>query len=965
MTRAIQRLSYTLLALLLSLPMTTFCQQLPLRYFSQKDGLGNLSVNAVAQDALGYVWAATENGLYRFDGNRFRQFGAAEGLPERSILALHVDETGRLWVGTQGGLFAFEKQRFVPVLFQRETIPVWYGQRFSDWRPNQLLVVNKERLLMLERAGPAEAWTAHPFFSEEQIHAHGELNVIHSIYRSRDGELWMGCGKSVCHFRDGKIDLLGSSAGLPSDDWGGILIDREGTLWARSVHRLMSLAASAKKFTDCSSATGDQVTEKNYLPLVLDRDGLLLASNDTGVVRRRSGGGWRLFGKKEGLHTDSGINAILADRDGDVWLGTGGHGLAQWVGYRNWENWTSGQSLPSNNVWSFLRTRDNSLLVGTGMGVASLEGDRVVRRPGGFDGASQEWGSMIQDGAGNIWSGTFSGTLIRQDAVTGISAKVAGLPAIIHLFIDRSGRLWIGTNRGLYTIAHPEHETVPVRVEELGTVLEGVTVDIFGVCQTRSGDLWFATTNRVALLSNGKWSAPPMLPDGHYHFNLLACDNDGGLWLGGEAPAGLWHASGDATGLHLTHVVQPLLDARMIVSMRLDSRGWLWMGTDSGIAVWNRRAWRFFNQASGMVWDDANQYALYEDSDASMWIGTSNGASHIMNPEHLPGEQHLNVVTKSVTHNGIALAPGKPLSIPWGSGSINFSFAVLSYQNRDALRFRYRLKDREQEWSGSDNSEIRYAALAPGEYVLQVIADNAALQSISNLTEIAFEITPPWWQTRLFYALCVIAAAGAAVAGHRFHLRSILQRQKRMEQLVHERTAELEASREQHRLLALKDGLTGAWNRVALADIIDKEIVRTRRENSTFMLVLLDLDHFKKINDTYGHLAGDAVLREVVRRFAADLRAYDTVGRYGGEEFILILPGLNKASGCNRIERLHRLIGETPIVIDGERQITVTCSFGAIVVDSASSEVQAELVARADQAMYRAKGAGRNRIEYG
>ena len=154
------------------------------------------------------------------------------------------------------GLFAFENKGFVPVLFQGLKIPVRHGHCFSNWGPNRLLVVGKEQLLMLERTGPTEAWKAHPFFGDEQIRAHEELNTVHSIYRGPGNELWMGCGKSVCHYQMEKSTCW-DRRGSPFDDWENFLIDREGTLWARSAHRLMSRAA-AEKFTDRSSDTGDQ-----------------------------------------------------------------------------------------------------------------------------------------------------------------------------------------------------------------------------------------------------------------------------------------------------------------------------------------------------------------------------------------------------------------------------------------------------------------------------------------------------------------------------------------------------------------------------------------------------------------------------------------------------------------------------------------------------------------------------------
>ena len=162
---------------------------------------------------------------------------------------------------------------------------------------------------------------------------------------------------------------------------------------------------------------------------------------------------------------------------------------------------------------------------------------------------------------------------------------------------------------------------------------------------------------------------------------------------------------------------------------------------------------------------------------------------------------------------------------------------------------------------------------------------------------------------------------------------------------------------------SLKDGLTKAWNRVAIMEMIGQQIAAAARSGGSFMVVLLDLDHFKRINDTYGHLAGDAVLKEFVRRLSDRLRGSDTVGRYGGEEFIVLLPGLYAGGGEQRIRDLHREICADPVLVEEGVAIDVACSFG-VAAGPLPGCTPESLIKLADKALYRAKENGRNRIEY-
>lgn len=177
------------------------------------------------------------------------------------------------------------------------------------------------------------------------------------------------------------------------------------------------------------------------------------------------------------------------------------------------------------------------------------------------------------------------------------------------------------------------------------------------------------------------------------------------------------------------------------------------------------------------------------------------------------------------------------------------------------------------------------------------------------------------------------------------------------------RISELE---QQLRLKATHDALTGIYNRGALLEILDKELVRHGRDHGhdtrPVSIIFGDLDHFKRINDEYGHLAGDAVLREVSRRVAAVLRPYDSLGRYGGEELLIVLPACGRDGALEVAERVRAAVATLPVETDFGA-IACTLSIGVAVAGEAVATPSQQLIHQADEALYRAKRGGRNRVE--
>jgi diguanylate cyclase (GGDEF)-like protein/PAS domain S-box-containing protein len=186
-----------------------------------------------------------------------------------------------------------------------------------------------------------------------------------------------------------------------------------------------------------------------------------------------------------------------------------------------------------------------------------------------------------------------------------------------------------------------------------------------------------------------------------------------------------------------------------------------------------------------------------------------------------------------------------------------------------------------------------------------------------------------------------------------------ISERKRAESEREQLIADLVTAREALHFQATHDALTGLFNRSATFDALAREVARASREERFLSVIMVDLDHFKCVNDTYGHLAGDAVLHEVAQRIRSSVRSYDLVGRYGGEELLIALPGCDGAGAYHFAERARIAISEKPIKTK-EGDISVTLSLGVTSVLAPHEHAAQAMIREADRALYVAKGAGRN-----
>lgn len=935
--------------------------------WTSDSGLPENSVHAIAQTADGYMWIGTEEGLARFDGSRFIVFTSrnTRGLPSNYVQVLTADRDGSLWIGTDSGL-----SHFVPSPDRSRTgasnsfirIPGLAGTvvRALCQDRNGALWVGTDHGLKRLLDGHLESWGTRDGLPAAAVRA----LVVDAV-----GTLWVGTDKGLSRFSNGRFVTLTTRDGLPGNVIDALAAAPDGSIFAGTLSHGMARIHNGRV-----ALPAQHLPWNDIAALLPDRDGALwIAFNDHGMGRLYHGH-LDLYGASRGLPSDRCSSILFRDREGSLWLGLQDAGIVQ---LRDGKFTVFGkpEGLSGNYIGNVLEARDGSIWIGAdNNGLNHLLPDGRVELWNQSRGLPAEAVySLLETHDGSIWVGYRRGALarIRNGHVEIYRDKRAADGALNALFEDRDGNLWVGTySTGLDRFDHGRF----LHVSD--------SAQIGAFAQSPDGALWIALNGEgVERISRGATSLFNTSNGlASNHALSLYADPLGDVWVG--------TAGGGLSRIHDGHIVtwtpdQGIPDSN-IGSILPDNRGHLWFGSDRGIYSLsiddlNRAAAGpyplhpvLYGLADGLRTRETlygSMPCAWRARDGRLWFATINGAA-VIDPARVP----VNTIPPPVWIEKITFDSGR---IPQqsgtrlgpGSGNLEFSFSAPSFVAPQEVRFRYRLMGFDPDWIYTDSRHsARYTNISPGQYTFLVQAANS--DGIWNQTGASFSFvlrrrlasTPAAWCAYIFLALLLVWGITAR------RTRTLLRRQQELTRIVAERTAQLEeeksaleAARHELQIRATHDSLTGLFNRAAIFEHLDREISRSVRERTPLAIAIADLDHFKMLNDTYGHLCGDDIIREAAARIRLAMRAYDLAGRYGGEEFLILLPGLDPARTPERIDQLLQAIRSRPYQIAGG-EITLTCSMGVATFhpDADPADMRA-LLTRADRKLYEAKNAGRNR----
>jgi len=912
-------------------------------------GLGNLNIVCMVQDRTGYLWVGTQNGLYRYDGAQFQGFGSAQGLPERMIQNLYVSPDGTLWVTTTTGIyFELPDGQFAEVKAPSRATQFQplSGTAFAAGRQDELVALTRDGAFRLKRASRTQ-WTAEPLALEG--------GAVRSVAYAPDGSLWYGCDSDLCRLQNGKSMRMGAALGLPEEAWFSLLVTR-GHLWLRGQDHAGELDLAAGRFAlhDLPPPAGPE----SYPILTLDAQGRVLTAQGT-TLAMWVNGAWRQVTEHNGLAAYE-IQSLYVDREGSVWIGQVGHGLKRWVGQDRWEGYTKADGLSNDLVWAVMRDQQGRLWLGTEGGLDYIPAGEQLPHPWRQPNAqTPPTSALAMDASGAIWMASTAGQLVRIDSKT-LQGKNWKVPGVSDVVADSEGRIWVATTKGLYTVNAPAGAgDAPSLVE--APAFKNARQRFSDLCVDAHGWLWAAADQGLLVRDGRGWHAIDLGSTGAAP-DVISVDDNGTVWASGPSQDLMRLRIEGYQAVDVKRVGRPPLLSQQVVSLMVDHRGWLWVGQDAGLTVFDGHAWRSYTQEDGLIWNDTDSFALAEDKDGSIWVGTSGGLSHLLTPQDAAASTPPPPAFSKVTYGNTLLGNGS--SVGFSSDVLEISMALLSFKGTQDAGIRYRLVGGpSSEWEESREMQVHYRHLPPGSYRFEVTEIDQAGHAVSPVASFTFQITPRWWQRTTLRVGLGLLVVVVLIVIWRQRVGVLIRQKKQLEAAVQQRTVDLQRekiellnTKEQMRHFAERDDLTGLWNHRIIVERLRIEVDRSRREGQALSIILVDLDYFKRINDTFGHPAGDMVLKEASAIFQRMVRSYDWVGRYGGEEFLLILPGSSFVHAQQRAEELREALA-TAQVRDGETRIPVTASFGVACGFAVAHE---DLIRRADQALYLAKNKGRN-----
>jgi diguanylate cyclase (GGDEF)-like protein len=920
-------------------------QRFEAKLFDQSDGLGDLAVTGFAQQPDGSLWIATENGLFRYDGSMFTEFGRAAGLSDPTVFSLLVDRTGTVWAGTHGGLFRFDGERFHEETVNGRSMRIGINSMLTSTRSGELLANTPRVLVSIERS--SSGWTAVPYAQRHpQLPSLGD--DIDGLMVDAGQDFWFGCSSQICELTGTRLRIYGAAQGVPKDYYVAMFRSREGRLWARGRQHILTWRPGDARMTDRSAGFPAGGMDTVFRSFTEDGAGDILTPTAKGFAAW-NGSAWTEI-TRTGQGAIEGATSLFFDREGSLWIGTQGFGALESLGYRRWKNYGVEQGLRSPFINTVEKDAKGRMWIGDNLGAEILAGNEnsFVPAPGEPTLHRAAVAALASDRTGGMWVGTLLGHVYHVDATGRVNHGASMDGYIEQMLLGSDGTLWIASTEGLYTLAaHGENGT---RLKAFPSpMLQGTTVSSLTV--GRDGVVWAAGREGLVRIAHGE-ATKIRLPGNRPELSVVVRAPDGTLWLAGSMP-GLQQVrvSGD-TAVLLRSLARPQLASDLVEFLGFDGAGRLWVGTDNGVNVVDGAKILSVSRRDGLIWNVCSGNSFYADRDGSVWIGTSLGIAHLLAPQSVLHRGPFPARVETARYKGQLFPQGGKL--PWNGGPLLVHFTGLTFVDNSGLVYHYTLNGPVSDAARTRQPFARFEDLPPGRYVLQVVAEDPGHKVYSSPAVLSFRLTPPWWRTPYFFAFVGIAfVALLRLVWRRRHM-ALLRRQERLEALVATRTQEL-------RTMAMYDGLTGLRNRKAIFAVLETAFGKARASGERLSIALLDIDHFKQVNDTFGHLAGDTVLMQTAQRLSRAVRSTDTVGRYGGEEFLIVFREADLPMDEERCESLRRAVCSEPVQWN-QQQVVVTCSIGVASMMS-RAETMTELLARADRALYRAKTLGRDRVE--
>lgn len=784
-------------------------------HLSMEQGLSEATVMGIAQDQLGFMWFATQNGLNKFDGQRFTVYthnpDDDNSLNMNNVRTLFVDSRGDLWIGTySGGLDHMARDTEV------------FSHYVHDPQDPNSLSDNYVRAVVEDPAGylwigtqnglnrfdPATGSFIRYLHDPDDPNSLSH-NTVYGLTMDGEGNLWVGTPAGACRFQV-LTERFTCYRHDPADDASisdnvvfAILADSTGTIWfgtTKGLNAFNPVTERAIRYAydpeNPDSIGGDiifRLYEDSQQRLWIGTQGGGLSYLD------RSTGRFTVYRANADIPNNiSGdiISSIYEDRSGILWVGTVANGVSFAASSRHKFSPLLYIDTPlaiegDNQGRLWVGSLENGLLAYTADGVTTYRHD--ARDPDSL--RANIVFALDLDDANQLWIGTGRG-LNRLDTLTGrIDAPFAEQSAAVGLdettvravIYDRRGWLWIGTQTRLYCLDMLTQQFDCYQPDP-ANALEANLRDIRAMHVDEAGIVWLGTTN-------GLFSYHPEAPDSESRLrqyvnmrndprslsedfvSVIQSGADGTLWIGTWG-GGINHFD-PASSVFTRYGEREGLPNELVLSILADARQQLWIGTANGLARFDpgTTTFRTYDRLDGLPHNNFVQNAMFKDEQGRLYLGASN-AVVAFNPDDIQDNPYLppvmltgfQVFNQSMPVGGESPLQQHPnyvreITLPYNQSVFTFEFVGLNFSAAAKNHYAYRMERVDPDWNYvGDRRLATYTNLSPGEYIFRVIASNNDGVWNEDGLSLRLVITPPWWQTWWAYLLYGMAAT-AAVTG--------------------------------------------------------------------------------------------------------------------------------------------------------------------------------------------------------
>ncbi len=935
----------------------------------------------IKQDPRGYIWFASElDGLQRFDGyelNRWHVLTETElqqGMA--NVNQLLIDSQQRLWVSTWGqGVTLLDQDRTIAARYHHKAhaslqLPSDRVQSFFEDKQQRIWLGTVEGLRYVQGSDPK---LASPLNDLKDLR-------VWQITQSKDGVLWLATSKGLYRLSEDlqqaelkQLPLLSEEdISLNPQEIRTLLLVEEG-LWLGTQLGLFFFSFESNQVTRRYPAEFGVINT-----LFQPEPGLLWVGSGAGLFQVRTEGHYP--SPPEHFLQTADIRKFFKDQTGVVWVASRNRGIFKINPLpANFDKIAlpSKPGMPEHSLRRIYSQNliDDKLWLGLDHDLLSYDirqnrwQEHVLptRRP------HNQIQSVVKDQRGRYWAATDLGLFMSAGADQAFSQhllpeSLKQLAGITSVAVDPDGTLWLGIwEKGL--VKWPQQN--PQGTLEHYTITSQPGDAVISIISDASDDIWvvsrfsglYRLQRSTGLMTRYHSGADSLLK---LPSDILLClekVNEHQFWV--CTNQGLFFMDLRYNSSELYQVEQGLPDNR-VIAINAQEPGSVWVSTKKGLTELDltTKSFRRFTDKANINAFLLETRSLSRTADGQFWLGTAAGL-HQFTPSQMQdykfSAQMVISKVRADTKQWLdpQSSPEMPLQLPMNTKEISIYFSFLEYYFTDGHQYQYRFSGSDQEWHYVGHQhQVSFNRLPPGQYSFEV--RNSLEHAEAKVARLHFVIPTPIWQDkRLWLFVCLVALLSVWLIWQA-RTRHLHQQNSRLNQLVRQRTMDLEQANLALNQQARTDFLTRLPNRLAFSEQFELLQRQAIRQKSPFTLVLLDIDHFKSINDTYGHDAGDVVLTKVAQCLSQRLRQRDVLARWGGEEFILLLPETSAEGALVVCEELRQCLMQMQISYK-EQLITVTATLGLAVLN----DLQLELIrwqSAADIALYQGKRTGRNKV---